>query len=211
MGGRWRSRCSIGVLVGVFNDVSDPLAAALLVMGVIWWLDGRTAAAAIAALAACLLARELYMLPVAVLAVAELWSGRGAPASCGSIPLACSRPGRGTSASPSRRAPPRAATARRAVPLRGMFQKARDVLREDVIGAANWEIAFLAFVLACWVYFAVRSLAALRRLDRAPSREELLPLVGLGALFLFPFLTDELLARTSRATPATGPRWPGCS
>ena len=54
------------------------------------------------------------------------------------------------------------------VPLRGMVQKAREVLREDVIGAANWELAFLAFVLACWCYFAYRTIAAARSLGRPP-------------------------------------------
>ncbi len=68
---------SIGVLVGVFNDVSDPLAAGLFLMGVLWWLDRRTAAAVIA-LSACLLARELYLLPVAALAAAELYRSRRA-------------------------------------------------------------------------------------------------------------------------------------
>jgi hypothetical protein len=68
------------------------------------------------------------------------------------------------------------------------------VVREDVIGAANWELAFLAFVLACWAYFAVRTVQSARRLGREPSRDDLLPVVVLGALFLFPFLTDELLA-----------------
>ena len=70
---------SIGVLVGVFNDVSDPLAAGLFLMGVLWWLDRRTAAAVIA-LSACLLARELYLLPVAALAAAELYRSRRARA-----------------------------------------------------------------------------------------------------------------------------------
>jgi hypothetical protein len=183
---------SIGVLVGVFNDVSDPLAAALFLMGVLWWLDRRTALA-VAALTGCILARELYVLPVAALAAAELYRSRR-----GGLPwliplgvfglwqiylrLALAASPTDGSHGPS------------PVPLRGMFQKAREVVREDVIGAANWELAFLAFVLACWAYFAVRTVQAARRLGRAPSRDDLLPVVGLGALFLFPFLTDELLA-----------------
>ena len=33
---------SIGVLVGVFNDLSDPLAASLFLAGMVWWLEGRS-------------------------------------------------------------------------------------------------------------------------------------------------------------------------
>jgi hypothetical protein len=183
---------SIGVLVGVFNDVSDPLAAALFVMGVLWWLDRRTAAA-VAALTACLLARELYLLPVAALAAAELWRSRRAGLPW-LIPLAVFGAWQVYLRLALAASPTEGSHGPSPVPLRGMFQKAREVVREDVIGAANWELAFLAFVLACWAYFAVRTVMMARRLGRAPSREELLPVVGLGALLLFPFLTDALLA-----------------
>lgn len=183
---------SIGVLVGVFNDVSDPLAAGLFLMGVLWWLDRRTAAAVIA-LSACLLARELYLLPVAALAAAELYRSRRAGLPW-LIPLAVFGAWQVYLRLAFAASPTEGSHGPSPVPLRGMVQKAREVLREDVIGAANWELAFLAFVLACWCYFAYRTIAAARSLGRPPAREELVPVVGLGALFLFPFLTDELLA-----------------
>lgn len=181
---------SIGVLVGVFNDVSDPLAAALFVMGLLWWLDDRRAPA-IAALAACLLARELYVLPVAVLALAEIWRLRRG-GLVWLIPLGVFGIWQAYLRLAFAASPTQGSHGPSPVPLRGAFQKVRDVVREDVIGAANWEIAFVAFVFACFAYFAYRSLAAARRARVAPSREDLFPLVALGAVLLIPFLTVEL-------------------
>jgi hypothetical protein len=65
---------SIGVLIGVFNDLSDPLAASLFVAGVVWWLDDRTRPALVA-LTGCLLARELYSIPVLVIGLVEVVRG----------------------------------------------------------------------------------------------------------------------------------------
>ena len=77
---------SLGVTIGFVFDVADPLAASLFVAGVIWWLDDRRWPA-IAALTACLLARELYLIPVATVVALELLRHRGrAPAWL--IPLA---------------------------------------------------------------------------------------------------------------------------
>ena len=181
---------SIGVMVGVFNDVSDPLAASLFVMGVVWWLDDRRAPA-IAALAACLLARELYLLPVAVLAAGELWRARrgGLPWL---IPLAVFGLWQVYLRLAFAASPTEGSHGPSAVPLRGTIQKLRNVVREDVIGAANWEIAFVAFTFACLVYFAFRTVAVARSSGSRPSREQLLPVVALGALLLVPFLTREL-------------------
>ncbi|MBN1527613.1 MAG: hypothetical protein JW895_01030 [Thermoleophilaceae bacterium] len=189
---------SMGVVVGVFNDVSDPIGAALFLMGVLWWLDRRTAAA-VAALTACIFARELYVLPVAVLAVAELVRSRRA-ALPWLIPLAVFGAWQAYLRLAFAASPTEGSHGPSAVPIRGVIEKVRTVVREDLVGAANWELAFLAFVLICWAYFAVRAVASIRAHGRAPTREQVFPLVGLGALFLFPFLTDELLANVPSYT-----------
>ena len=146
-----------------------------------------------AALAACLLARELYVVPVLVLGVVEVartgrrgfvWFLPAAVLGLWQLVLQLALSGSPTSD----------ANKPSIVPLRGAIQKVREVVREDGIGGANWEILFVGLLLACCVYFAVWSVVRLRRAwrERPPAREDLLPLVGLGAVLLIPFLTLDL-------------------
>jgi hypothetical protein len=184
---------SIGVLSGFVSDVSDPLAASLFLAGVIWWVDRRTALA-VAALTACLLARETYLIPVAVVAGLEL-ARRRRDAAAWVIPFAVWGAWQlylgvvlATSVTSDSSKPS-------VVPLLGALRKVHEVVRHDVTGTANWEIAFVALVLLVTLYFLVKSLAVLqlgRRLRTMPTREELLPVVALASAVLIPFLTVAL-------------------
>ena len=81
------------------------------------------------------------------------------------------------------------------VPLLGAIRKVREVVRHDVTGTGNWEIAFIALILLVTLYFLVRSVAVLqlgRRLRTMSAREELLPVVALASAVLIPFLTVAL-------------------
>ncbi len=200
---------SLGVMVGVVNDLSDPLAASLLVAGVVWWLEGRTAPAVLA-LTAALLARELYVIPVVVIAAVELLR-RPRSALPWFVPLgvlaawqaylrvALAAPPTDGAASPS------------LVPLLGAARKGGEVLNNDILGAANWELAFVGILLLTTLAFAVASAGPVARVireRRIPSRAELVPVVALASLLLIPFLTQALWRNVpsySRyAAPATG-------
>jgi hypothetical protein len=185
---------SLGVAVGFRYDVADPLAASLFVAGVVWWLEDKRGLA-IAALTGCLLARELYLIPVAALVALELLRHRGrAPAWL--IPLAVFgawqaylRLALASSVTPDGAARPSP------VPLLGAARKLRDVLQMDWLGPANWEVLFIGLMLVIPVYFLVRSLAVAdraRRERRLPDREQLLPVVALASVVTVPFLTVDL-------------------
>ena len=202
---------SLGVVVGVVNDLSDPLAASLFVVGVAWWLDGRTWAP-VAALAGCLLARELYALPVAVIVAAELLRRRR-DALPWLVPFAVLGLWQLYLRIALTASPTAGVNKPSPVPLRGAVQKAREVLREDLLGAAHWELACVGVLLAVWVAFAAagaRSLGELLRERRAEdaARPRVFPLVALASVLLLPFLTLELWRNVpsySRyAAPATG-------
>jgi hypothetical protein len=185
---------SLSVMVGVVNDLADPLAASLFVAGVIWWLKDRPAAA-IAALTGCLLARELYLIPVASVVVLELVRRRkqGIPWL---IPLAVFAAWqvylRVALAAP---VVPEYAARPSPIPLLGAARKVNAVLKSDYVGAANWELLFVALLLLFALYFLVRSVGVLdwaRRSRALPDRESLLPLVALASVATVPFLTKEL-------------------
>jgi len=185
---------SIGVVVGVVNDLADPLAASLFVAGVVWWLDRRTALA-VAALTACLLARELYLVPVAAIALLELIRERRR-ALPWLIPLgvfaAWQAYLRLTFAGP---VTPDVAAKPSIVPLWGAMRKVWQVIHEDWLGAANWEILFVTLLLLISFYFLVKCIDPIDRLRRTrelPAREQLLPVVALASVLTVPFLTLEL-------------------
>jgi hypothetical protein len=184
---------SLGVAVGVVTDLADPLAASLFIAGVVWWLDQRRGLA-VAAFTACLLARELYVIPVAVIAVLELrhrrtalpWLVPLAVWGVWQIYLRLALAGPVTPDSVERPS---------IVPLLGAIRKVREVVRINWLGAANWEAVFVALLLLIPLFFLVRSLGVLdraRRLRRWPSREDLLPVVGLASVLTVPFLTVAL-------------------
>ena len=185
---------SLGVMAGVVNDLADPLAASLFVAAVIWWLEERPAAA-IAALTACLLARELYLIPVASVVALELLLRRR-QALRWLIPLGVFAAWqiylRTELASP---VVPDEAARPSPIPLLGAARKIHAVLSSDYLGAANWEVLFVVLLLAIALYFIVRSLLVLdwaRRARALPTREGLLPLVALASVATVPFLTKEL-------------------
>lgn len=185
---------SFGVVVGVVNDLADPLAVSLFVAGTVWWLEERRWAA-IAALSLCLLARELYLIPVASIVLLELVRDRR-HAVPWLIPLAIFgawqlylRLALVAPVTPEEAARPSI------VPIWGAMRKIKQVIHEDWLGAANWEVLFVSLLLLMPLFFLVRSLEVLDRARRArelPSRERLLPLVGLASVLTVPFLTLSL-------------------
>jgi len=201
---------SLGVLAGVVNDLADPLAASLFVAATIWWLEERQWPA-ILALTGCLLARELYLIPVAAVVALELLRRRQ-HALHWLIPLGVFAAWqiylRVALASP---VVPDIAARPSPVPLLGAARKVNAVLKSDYVGAANWELLFVGLMLLMAAYFIVRSVGVLdlvRRARSIPGRETLLPLVALASVATVPFLTKELwnyIPSYSRyAAPAAG-------
>jgi hypothetical protein len=185
---------SLGVLAGFANDLADPLAASLFIAAVIFWVDERQAAA-IAALTACLLARELYLIPVASVIALELVRRRQRGIAW-LIPIGVFAAWqiylRVALASP---VVPDIAARPSPIPLLGALRKVNTVLKNDYVGAANWEVLFVALLLLFPLYFAIRSLMVLdwaRHARRLPDRERLLPLVALASVATVPFLTKAL-------------------
>jgi hypothetical protein len=183
---------SIGVSAGVVFDLADPLAASLFVAGVVWWLEDEPLPA-IAALTACLLARELYVIPVAVVVALELLRHRRL---AWLLPLVVFGAWqiylRLALASP---VTPEEAERPSVVPLLGAYRKLREVLERDWLGAANWEVLFVLLLLLMPALFLVRSagpVAEALRSRALPSRERLLPVVALASVATVPFLTVAL-------------------
>ena len=185
---------SLGVMAGVVNDLADPLAASLFVAGTIWWLEERQWPA-IAALTACLLARELYLIPVVTVVALELVRRRRAGVSW-FIPLGVFAAWqvylRVALTSP---VVPDDAARPSPLPLVGAARKLWRVLHEDYVGAANWEVLFVLLLLAVAFYLIVRGLGVLdeaRRTRELPNRERLLWVVALASVATVPFLTKAL-------------------
>ncbi len=197
---------SVGVTVGVVWDLSDPIAVALFAAGVVWWLERRTALA-IVALAGCLLARELYLLPVAAIAVAELLRDRRR-GLVWLVPLGVLAAWQVLLRLTLAASPTEGTHRPSVVPLLGAARKVREVLRLDALGAANWEVACVVFLLAACALLLVR--AVLVTLDavrarRAPGRDEALVVIALASVVLVPFLSQDLwrnpLSYTRYAAP----------
>jgi hypothetical protein len=185
---------SIPVAIGVVRDLSDPLAVSFLVAGVVWWLEGRTLPAVVA-LAACPLTREVYIIPVATIALIELIRGRRA-ALPWLVPVAVFAAWQVYVRLALEASVTKGVDQPSAVPLVGAARKLREVLRTDWIGGANWEVLFLALMLLTPLYLLVRSLGLLRRLrtlGERPSRDQLVFVVGFAAVAILPFLTHKLL------------------
>jgi hypothetical protein len=185
---------SLGVAVGVVFDLGDTLAAALFVAGVVWWLEGRTWPA-VAVLAACLLARETYVIPVAAIALLELLRSRR-QGLVWVVPLlvwaAWQLYLRVALAAP---VTPPSIDRPSAVPLVGAARKVKEVLQHDWLGPANWELLFVGLLLLIPLYFLVRSVGPVGRAWRErglPSREQLLPVVALASVVTVPFLNVDL-------------------
>lgn len=202
------SGLSIGMVAGTLNDVSDPLAAALLLAGLVFWIDNRTGPALLA-LTAAVFARDLYALPLAGVAAIEVarwrwaaWQWLVPPAAFAAWMLFVSRYLHDAVERPVDSPSP--------VPIAGAVEKVATVLRDRILGTANWEIAFVILALAIWVFLALRSVPFLKRLKaRAwPSRQQCLPAVGLLALWFVPFLTLPLwntpLSYVRYLAPAAG-------
>lgn len=185
---------ALGTLAGVLNDLTNPLAVALFVIGLIWWLDGR-AVAPVVAFTAVLLTRETFLAPVAAICLLELVRRRRKgllwllPVGTWAlwqlylwVALEASVKGNNV-AHPS------------PIPILGSVRKIWDVLHADVAGAANWEVAMVLALLAMFGLLVVRA-APVARASLAgrslPTAERALPIVGVAALALVPFLTAEL-------------------
>lgn len=185
---------SVGVLAAVVNDLSDPLAVGMFMAGVVWWLEERTWPAVIA-LAACLLAREVYLIPVLVIAVLELVRSRRQglvwllPVAILGIWQLTIRLWLAYPITPDTVERPSI------VPLLGAARKVREVVRVDWLGSANWEVLFVGLLLAIVGIFRLRTAELadrVRRSRRLPPREQLVPLVALASVVLVPFLTVAL-------------------
>jgi hypothetical protein len=185
---------SIGIVVGVVNDLADPLAASLFIAGVVWWLDRRIALAVLA-LAACLLARELYLIPVAAIALLELIRDRRhavpwlIPLGVFGVWQAYLRLALAGPVTPEEAAKPSI------VPLWGAMRKVWQVIHEDWLGAANWEVLFVTLLLLISFFFLVKCIDPIDRLRRTgelPAREQLLPIVAFASVLTVPFLTLAL-------------------
>ena len=183
---------SIGLVVGTLNDLSDPLAVGLFLAGLLWWIDGRPRPALIA-LTCAPLARELYIAPVLAIALVEFarsrwraWPWLVPLVVFGSwnvgIRIVVPQSSAVEVESPS------------PVPLVGALEKLGQLLREDVVAAANWELLFLLLSLWVWGFLAWRSRTALALLRRRewPSRAQLVAPIGLLSLWFVPFLTMPL-------------------
>jgi hypothetical protein len=196
---------SLGVMVGVLNDLPDALAASLFVTGLVFWSESRTLPALLL-LGAAPFARELYVLPLLGIAVIELlrWR-RAALAWLAPVLLFAAWNGYLELAFPHSLARTQTPSL---LPLVGAFEKAREVVRTDVVGAANWELAFILLALLAWGYLAVRSWPLLRRSRYAagwPARGEFVPLAGLLAIATVPFLPDNLWANSLSYVRYTAP------
>jgi len=187
---------SMGVVAGTVNDLADPLATSLFIAGVVLWLEDRTAPA-VAALAATLLAKETFLLPIAVICGLELVRHRRA-ALAWTVPLAVWAAWQLYLRASIAKSPLSDDVARPGrIPFEGLARKVREVLQVDVVGAANWELMFLLMLLLVWASYLIYALRLVPELWRRrawkrgamPSREALLPVVASAALALIPFLS----------------------
>jgi len=186
---------SLGMLAGLVNDTAAPLATGLFVAGVIWWYDDRRWWA-IAALTMTLLARETFVLPVTVLALIELWRARRAalpfliPSLVWALWQAYLR------AALTAPVVPGGAERPRIVPLVGALKRMKFIATHDILGVANWEIAFILLMLVTCAYLlwsAARAVpGALRRRIGSAARDDGLLVVAGATVVLVPFFTEEL-------------------
>lgn len=212
---------SVMAITGVVNDVSDPLAAGLFVAATVWWLEERTRLAIIA-LTACLLAREVYVIPAAVICATELARRRRAGVAW-LVPIGLWAAWQVYLRLALAASPTADAHTPSPVPLLGAARKVKDVLRADAVEVAQWELLVIGVILLSWLLFAGDSVAVVRRTwarRRLPTREALVPVVAFAAGVLTPFYTVYLwtyardYTRQSTAlagmlvlTYAVRPRW----
>ncbi len=174
---------SCGLAVAFLNDVNDALATSLLLTGVIFWLERRTATAVLF-LSLTVLARETALPAVAVIALLEIYRFRRR-ALAWLIPVGVGlawqayvstlfahdqfhnvgRPG--------------------LVPFAGAVDKLKAVANLDVVGAANWETMYVAMLVVAsllLILYAAKDLPQLRSHDDPPV---ILPGFTYGVLVLF--------------------------
>jgi hypothetical protein len=184
---------SVASITGVVNDVSDPFAAGLFVAGMVWWMEERHRLAVLA-LAGCVLAREVYMIPVALICTTEL-ARRRRSGLIWLAPLALWAAWQAYLRLALAASPTFGAHKPSLVPFVGAVRRAKTVLQQDAVEVAHWELLFIGVVLLSWLLFAVYSAGVLRDgliERRLPSRTALMPLVGLAAGFLTAFYTPYL-------------------
>jgi hypothetical protein len=187
---------SSGIVLSLLNDVADPLAASLFVVGLIRWSDDRRLPALLWLTAACL-ARETYVIPVGAVVAYELLRSRGRawpwlipPAVVGAWTLYVRLH---AAAAPDHHE--HAIAKPDALPFTAVWGKLRAIANQDVVGAANWELLLVLIILGTFVLFAVRGgqvLAAALPARQWPARIDVLPVIGLATVVLVPFLTKFL-------------------
>jgi hypothetical protein len=199
---------SLGQMIGVVDDLSDPLAAGLFVAGVVWWLEEQEAPA-IVAFTACLLARETYIVPVAIVCLVELvrrrraaWAWLLPPLIWGAwelyVRFAVAQTPSKLIAKPS------------PIPLLGAAHKLKLILQDDPWGVANWEIVFIGLLLIIWLLFFLRCIDTVRDVvrTRRVGKTELVPILALTAALFIPFLTvaewKDIMSYSRYAAPIGG-------
>lgn len=186
---------SLGMLAGFVNDLADPFATGLFVAGLIWWY-GHRRWWAVVALTLTLLTRETFLVPVTVLALAELVRSRR-DALPFLIPTAVWVVWqvylRTTLTAPI--VPP-GAERPQLLPIAGALDRFKAISEHDVVGAANWEISFILLLLVICAYLiwsaGVVVLAALRDRTTERTRDDVLVVVAAASVLLVPFFTSDL-------------------
>lgn len=186
---------SLGMLAGFVNDLADPFATGLFVAGLIWWYGDRRWWAVVA-LTLTLLTRETFLVPVTVLALAELVrSRRGAlpfliPTAVWAVWQVYLR------AALTAPIVPPGAERPQLLPIAGALDRFKLISEQDVVGAANWEISFILLLLVICGYLiwsaGVVVLAALRDRSTERTRDDVLVVVAAASVLLVPFFTSEL-------------------
>lgn len=185
---------AIGQVVGVVNDLADPFATSLFFIGLLLWARDKTLGALIA-MTAAVFAREIFLIPLVMVCAVEMvrWRRR---AWVWIVPIlavggweAYMRLGFADQGSAAYVETPQPA------PFLGAVSHIRSVLRNDVVGAANWEILFITLSLVAWLYLLVASARIVypRLRQRVwPSRAQLAPAVALLSVVFTPFLSNAL-------------------
>ncbi|HVF77396.1 MAG TPA: hypothetical protein VNA28_03785 [Solirubrobacteraceae bacterium] len=185
---------SFGIVSGVISDVADPLAASLLIIGLLAWSEDRTALALLA-LGLAGLARETYLLPALVICAIELWRFRARALIWLAIPITAGAWFAYVATIPAGGSLERDVTLPSIVPIRGAYDRIAALNDTVVPGVANWELLYILTILATAVFViwhgAAVAWAGLAARDW-PSRERLVLTAGAAAVVLIPFLSAAL-------------------
>jgi hypothetical protein len=175
MSGWWALAVGLcpGVVLAVLRDLSEPLAVAGLVSGLVAWRMRRPWIAG-AALAVAVLAREVMVLAVVAVAVEVLWRRlvKREPVVLGDALRACVPPACVFVAWQlylverfDRLASSTTPRGQFGAPFEGLFDSVDRALSDPSFGGMVWDLCFLLFVLGA----AVAAVLAVRRGPSAPA------------------------------------------